>query len=117
MAFHPQTDGLSKQKNQWIEQYLQLITMNQEDWSNWLAVATLVHNNLANSTTRFAPNELLIRWEPPLTAEQGELSNNSTAEQQATKLQNNRVLAIQVLNHTAHKDAPTIPQWTIEQQV
>jgi len=42
---------------------------NQEDWSDWLAVATLVHNNLANSMTGFAPNELLIGWEPPLTAE------------------------------------------------
>jgi len=63
-----------------------LITTNQEDWSDWLAVAMLVHNNLANSTTGFTPNKLLIGWEPPLTAEQGELSNNITAEEQATKL-------------------------------
>jgi len=60
--------------------------MNQEDWSDWLAVATLVHNNSANSTTGFAPNELLVRWEPPLTTEQGELSNNITAERQAANL-------------------------------
>ena len=80
-AFHPQTDGLSEQKNQWIEQYLHLITTNQEDWSDWLAVATLVHNNSANSTTGFAPNELLIGWEPPLIPEQGESSNNNTAEE------------------------------------
>jgi hypothetical protein len=32
-TFHPQTDGLSEQKNQWVEQYLWLITINQEDWS------------------------------------------------------------------------------------
>jgi len=86
MAFHPQMDSLSEWKNQWIEQYLRLITMNQEDWSDWLAVATLVHNNSANLTTGFTPNELLIGWEPPLTAEQGESMNNSTAEEQATKL-------------------------------
>jgi len=60
IAFHPQTDGLSEWKNQWIEQYLCLITMNQEDWSDWLAITTLVHNNLVNSTTRFMPSELLI---------------------------------------------------------
>jgi len=59
------------------------------------------------NTTGFVPNELLIGWEPLLTTEQGKLLNNSTAEQQATKLQNNRILAIQALNHTAHKDAPT----------
>jgi len=71
---------------------------NQEDWSNWLAVATLIHNNSANSTTGFTPNELLIGWEPLLTTEQSESSNNSTAEEQATKLRNNRILAIQALN-------------------
>ena len=116
-AFHPQMDSLSEWKNQWIEQYLRLITMNQEDWSDWLAVATLVHNNSANLTTGFTPNELLIGWEPPLTAEQGESMNNSTAEEQATKLWNNRILAIQALNRTANKDTPTVPRWTIGQQV
>ena len=25
-AFHPQTDGLSERKNQWVEQYLHLVT-------------------------------------------------------------------------------------------
>jgi hypothetical protein len=28
-AFHPQTDGLFKHKNQWVEQYLQLVTSMQ----------------------------------------------------------------------------------------
>ena len=26
-TFHPQTDGLSERKNQWVEQYLQIVTM------------------------------------------------------------------------------------------
>jgi hypothetical protein len=26
MAFHPQTDGLSEWKNQWVEQYLWIVT-------------------------------------------------------------------------------------------
>jgi len=116
-AFHPQTDGLSERKNQWVEQYLRLITTNQEDWSDWLAIATLVHNSLANSTTGFAPNELLIGWEPPLIAEQSELSNNVTAERQAIKLQQNRILAIQAINRIAQKNVPTTPRWTIGQQV
>jgi Integrase zinc binding domain/Integrase core domain len=69
-AFHPQTDGLSEQMNQWVEQYLRLITTNQNEWSKWLPMATAVHNNSKNSTTGFTPNELLIGWEPPLSAEQ-----------------------------------------------
>ena len=43
---HPQMDGLSEQKNQWIEQYLRLVTGGQpENWPDWLAIATAVHNN------------------------------------------------------------------------
>jgi hypothetical protein len=33
-AFHPQTDGLSERKNQWIEQYLRMVTSaSPEDWT------------------------------------------------------------------------------------
>ena len=63
-AFHPQTDGISECKNQWVEQYLWLITANQMDWSDWLAMATLVHNNSANAMTGFPPSQLLVGWEP-----------------------------------------------------
>jgi hypothetical protein len=45
-AFHLQTDGISKRKNQWIEQYLRLVTAaSPKDWTHWLAIATAVHNN------------------------------------------------------------------------
>jgi hypothetical protein len=45
-AFHPQTVGLSERKNQWVEQYLRTITSsNPEDWTEWLGLATAVHNN------------------------------------------------------------------------
>ena len=81
MAFHPQTDGLSEWTNQWVEQYLCLITVNQNEWSKWLPMATTVHNNSQNSTTGFAPNELLIGWEPPLVVEQCSESKNRMAEE------------------------------------
>ena len=46
MEFHPQTDGLSERKNQWVEQYLQIVTsVSPEDWTQWLALASVVHNN------------------------------------------------------------------------
>jgi hypothetical protein len=45
-AFHPQTDGLSERKNQWVEQYLRLVTsVALEDWTQWLALALAVYNN------------------------------------------------------------------------
>jgi Integrase zinc binding domain len=80
-AFHPQTDGLSERTNQWVEQYLRLITINQAKWSKWLPMVTAVHNNSRNSTTGFTPNELLIGWEPPLLVQQQSESKNLTAEE------------------------------------
>jgi transposase InsO family protein len=45
-AFHPQTDGLSERKNQWVEQYLRIVTaQHPQDWNRWLALAMAVHNN------------------------------------------------------------------------
>ena len=44
-AYHPQMDGLSERKNQWLEQYLRLMTINQEDWATMLPIVSLVHNN------------------------------------------------------------------------
>ena len=46
-----------------------------------LPLATLVHNNAKNGTTGFAPNDLLIGREPPVTPEQAEvlsLASNET---------------------------------------
>ena len=44
-SFHPQTDGLSEQKNQWVEQYLRMYTtVWQDDWDEWLPIASFVHN-------------------------------------------------------------------------
>jgi hypothetical protein len=56
-VFHPQTDSLSERKNQWVEQYLQIVTSaNLEDWTQWLALASAVHNNRKNTTTGLLPN-------------------------------------------------------------
>ncbi len=66
-AFHPQTDGLSEQKNQWVEQYLHLVTSSQpEDWSVWLLIASAVHNNRRNTTTGLSPNQILFGYETTL---------------------------------------------------
>ena len=66
-AFHPQTDGLSECKNQWVEQYLRLVTSaTPEDWDRWLRMASVVHNNRRNQTTRLSPNQILIGYNIPL---------------------------------------------------
>ena len=69
-AYHPQTDGLSEQKNQWVEQYLQFVTSAfQDDWSDWLTIAMAVHNNYPNTTTHITPIEALLGYSPRITME------------------------------------------------
>jgi hypothetical protein len=91
-AYHPQTDGLTECKDQWLEQYLQLVAGNNKEWSTLLAMATLVHNNVANTTTGFVPNQLLIGREPPTTPVQGEGSDNPLAEKQVRQLIERRIM-------------------------
>jgi hypothetical protein len=103
--------------NQWVEQYLRLITTNQNEWSKWLLMATAVHNNSKNSTTGFTPNKLLIGWEPPLATEQRSESKNQTAEGYLSNLHRNRLMAIHALNRTTHKTNVPPNQWSVGQLV
>ena len=51
-AYHPQTDGLAEQTNQWLEGYLRAYcNYAQDDWYTWLPIAEFCHNNQINSTT------------------------------------------------------------------
>jgi len=79
-------DGLTEHKNQWVEQYLCLVMANNKEWSNLLPLATLVHNNSANSMTRLAPNQLLIGQEPSATLVQLEGTENPLVELQVKQL-------------------------------
>jgi len=87
MAFHPQTDGLSERKNQWVEQYLRLVTSSQpEDWSTWLPIATAVHNNWRNATTGLSPNQILLGYETTLIPSSFNETNNQTALEQTDRM-------------------------------
>ncbi len=111
MAYHPQTDGLSEWKNQWVEQFLQLVASNQEEWSTALLLTTLIHNNSQNATIRTSLNQLLIGLEPPATPNQAEGVNNPLVEQRVQQLREWRILATQVLNRAANSHAPMESQW------
>ena len=81
-AYHPQTDGLSERKNQWVEQYLRFVTATQQDdWSEWLAIAPLVHNSRVNTTIKMAPLQALLEYFPRLTAEANALSTDQKVEE------------------------------------
>jgi hypothetical protein len=80
LVFHPQMDGLSEQTNQWIEQYLRLVTLaNPEDWMHWLTIASTIHNNQVNQTLGTSPNQALLRYDVALTPLENAVSNNQSA--------------------------------------
>jgi len=90
-AFHPQTDGLSKRKNQWIEQYLRVVMGGQpEDWNQWLPIASAVHNNHTNSMICMSPNEALIGYQVKLLPDLIIQSQNPTVEEQITLVRERR---------------------------
>src|SRR5713226_4650219 len=100
-AFHPQTNGLSERKNQWVEQYLHLVTSSQlEDWSTWLPIATAVHNNRKNATTGLSPNQILLGYETTLIPSSLIETNNQTALLQTERMAQSRAQAIEAINKT-----------------
>ena len=90
MAYHPQTDGLTEWKNQWVEQFLRLLSTNQHNWSTMLPLTTLVHNNAQNTTTSLTPNQLLNGLEPAITPNQSANSDNPTVEFRVNQLRQQR---------------------------
>src|SRR6266853_4993430 len=99
-AYHLQTNGLTEQKNQWVKQFLQLISTNQNNWSMMLPLTTLVHNNARNSTTGLTLNQLLNGLEPVVTPDQSTNSDNPTVELRVNQLRQRRKQATMALNNT-----------------
>jgi len=116
-AFHLQTDSLTERTNQWVEHYLRLIIANQKDWSDWLAIATIIHNNMRNSTTRYSPNQLLIGLELDLIPEQSSSGNNHLAEEQSRLLHERQVMVAHALNKMANSTGTPETCWKVGQKV
>src|SRR6266404_3272734 len=107
MAFHPQTNGLLERKNQWIEQYLRLVTSNDpKGWTHWLVLATTVHNNQVNTTTRLSPNQILFGYNPTLNSDKVLQTHNTLVESQIQTMTKNRADAIRALNKIANQKGP-----------
>ena len=101
-AFHPQTNGLSEWKNQWVKQYLWIITLlHPEDWTNWISIAMIVHNNQRNATTKLLPNQVILGYKPTLTPETKIKTTNQTAEDRIKIMLQRQQEAVQALNDIA----------------
>src|SRR6266481_4538682 len=117
-AFHPQTDGLSERKNQWIEQYLRLVTSNDpKGWTHWLALATTVHNNRINVTTGLSPNQILFGYNPTLNSDKVLQTHNALVESRIQTMTKNRADTIRALNRVANQKGPPPAQFRLREQV
>jgi hypothetical protein len=64
-----------------IEQYLHLVTsMAPKDWTQWLDLSSLVHNNQRNETTGTSPNEALRGYKLKAAPLETAQTNNEDAE-------------------------------------
>ena len=64
-----------------MEQYLRLVTSTSpKAWTNWIAIATAVHNNRQNATTKLLPNEILLGYEMELIPTETMKSTNEATE-------------------------------------
>ena len=106
-AFHPKTDSLSEQKNQWVEQYLQIYMMIwQDDWDEWLPIASFVHNQWPDATMKLSPHEVLLGYTLAATESITPETNNTVAKDRETILKEHRTTAVQALNRTAQSMPP-----------
>src|SRR5258708_17864771 len=118
MAFHPQTDGLSEQKNQWVEQYLHLVTSSQpEDWSTWLPIASAVHNNQRNITTGLSPNHILLGYETTLIPASTTETNNQAALERTEWMSQSRAQATEAINRVRCNMGTPPSQFNVNDQV
>jgi hypothetical protein len=118
MAFHPQTDSILERKNQWIEQYLRLVTSaSPEDWTHWLALAIAVHNNRRNNTTGLSPNQILLEYDLSLIPSGSSMSNNDLMEKHMETLLEKRAQAINAINQLAKRDQGGMMKYKLDDQV
>jgi len=117
-TFHSQTDGLLERKNQWIEQYLCLVTsLSPEHWTQWLDIASAVHNNQKNTTIGLLSNQILIRYKITLALLNIPLSNNQMVEDRIRNMMEHQAQAIDAINKAAKGDGSIPKQYSIRDQV
>ena len=98
-AFHPQTDSIFERKNQWVEQYLRLVTSaSPESWTNWLSLTSAVHNNQENATTGLSSNQILLGYKTTLIPDQDFPLTNETAQRRIQSLLEHQAKAIDAIN-------------------
>ena len=101
-----------------MEQYLRLVTSTSpEAWTDWISIATAIHNNRRNATTKLLPNQILLGYETKLIPTGTRESTNEATERRLETMIKKRLAAIDAINQTAKARAPIPSQYKIGDQV
>ena len=74
----------------------------QDDWAQWLPIATAVHNNAINASTKVAPTEALLGYLPQLDYRSPSTSLNPRVETRKEMAIQKREQAKMALNRLAN---------------
>ena len=97
-----------------MEQYLRLVTSTSpEAWTDWISIATAIHNNRRNATTKLSPNQILLGYETTLIPTGTGESTNEATERRLETMIKKRLAAIDAINHVAKARAPIPSQYKI----
>jgi len=72
-----------------------------KDWTQWLVLASAVHNNQRNSTTSLSPNQVLLGYNISLNPDLVSSVINETVEERIKLMEQWWVQATVALNETA----------------
>ena len=81
-------------------------TVRQDDWDKWLPIASFVHNQWPNATTKLSPHKVLLGYMPATAEAITPETNNTAAKDRQTTLNELRAAAVQALNKTAQLVPP-----------
>ena len=82
------------------------MSARQDDWDAWLPIATFVHNQWPNTTTKCSPHELLLGYRLSTAEEPTGITNNETVEARHWIIKQHREATL----HTLNKVAQTTPE-------
>jgi len=88
-----------------------------KDWTQWLALASAVHNNRRNSTTSLSPNQILLGYDIPLNLELVSSVINETVEEHVKLMEQCQVQVTAALNETAERLGLPLAQYLPRDQV
>ena len=88
-----------------------------KDWTQWLALASTVHNNQRNSTTSLSPNQVLLGYNILLNPDLVSSVINKTAEEHVKIMEQWRAQATVALNEVAERSGVPLAQYSSGSQV